>query len=72
VTRYEIRVRENNVHDWAGWFDELQVLTGTGEKCPSSGTLLTGWLPDQAALLGILMRLHNLNLTIVSVYRLEK
>ena len=66
---YEIRVKGKPALDWSTWFQELQVLTSSQEQ---SGLLLTGNLSDQSALLGLLMRLHNLNLVIVSVQRIEE
>lgn len=69
---YEIRVKGNANRDWADWFQELRVRIA-GEDAPLAAgqerceLLLTGSLPDQSALLGVLMRLHNLNLEILSV-----
>ena len=61
---YEIHVR-GCVHPDSGWFDGMQVtLLEDGE------TLISGMLPDQAALHGLLMRNRDLNLPLIKVSRL--
>ena len=65
--RYEIRIQEPIQERWLPWFDEFEITsTETG------GTLLTGSVIDQAALHGILARIHDLHLTLISVVRVEK
>jgi len=32
-------------------------------------TTLSGWITDQSALLGVLTRIHNLNLSLIAVTR---
>ena len=64
---YEIRVRGNLPERWSDWFEGLAILDGaTGE------TTLRGRLADQAALYGILNRLHALNLPLLAVARIER
>ncbi|HEY3367972.1 MAG TPA: hypothetical protein VGK74_23170 [Symbiobacteriaceae bacterium] len=64
--RYEIRLNGRLPRDWADWFDGFScTLTETGE------TVLTGPVPDQAALLGLLGNVGRLNLTLLSVKRLD-
>ncbi len=59
---YEIRVRGLLDHTWSHWLEDLQVkLSGNGDM------FLFGYIRDQAALMGILNKLHGLNLRIVSV-----
>ncbi|HEY5729029.1 MAG TPA: hypothetical protein VIS72_03200 [Anaerolineales bacterium] len=58
---YQIRLRGKLDSEQASWFPELVHTEGEGN------TLLVGELPDQAALMGILFRAHNLNLTILCV-----
>ena len=61
---YEIRVEGHLSDRWSAWFDALAVQTE-----PSSETTLTGLLVDEAALYGVLAKIHNLNLVLVSVVR---
>ena len=61
--KYEIRVEGQLGERWSGWFEGLEVRTEQGE------TLLTGMLTDQAALHGVLRKIHDLNLVLVSLRR---
>ena len=64
-TEYEIRVEGQLDAQWSDWFDGLSV-TEVGEN----ETLIKGSVADQAALRGILEKIWNLNLVLVSVHRL--
>jgi hypothetical protein len=60
--RYEIRVKGHLDNAWADWFDRLAIRhEANGE------TLLTGPLPDQGALHGVLNRLRDLGIELISV-----
>jgi hypothetical protein len=61
---YEIRVEGQLTDRWSDWFDGLAIQSG-----PANETTLSGWIADQAALLGVLTRIHNLNLTLIAVNR---
>ena len=61
---YEIRVEGYLTEDWSEWFEGLSIQAQDG-----SVTALRGWLPDQSALLGVLYKMHGLNLSLVSVRR---
>lgn len=61
---YEIQVEGHLDSTWAGWFDGLAVC-----ELPGGETLLRGPLADQAALFGLLKKIHGLNLPLVSVRR---
>ena len=51
------------------WSDCLQGMTVTvfEEKEKEGYTELSGWLPDQAALMGVLQHLYNCNIPIISM-----
>ena len=66
---YEIRVEGELDQDWQQWFNGLAALSHEGER--SSTTTLIGPVPDQAALRGMLCKLWDLNLTLISVRRVE-
>ena len=66
---FEIRVAETLEQHWQPWFLDLELISPPGDA--GSGTLLRGKLPDQAALYGVLSRIRSLNLTLVSVRRLD-
>lgn len=61
---YEIKIKGRLDQRWSEWFADLKVTY------PVEGeTLLTGPLADQAALHGVLERIRDLNLTLISVTR---
>lgn len=62
---YEIRIKGHLGCQWTDWFDGLTItLEDTGE------TLLTGPVVDQAALHGVLKKVRDLGMPLVSVNRL--
>jgi len=67
---YEIQVQGELDPGWKEWFDELAVTTGyAGARRPT--TTLLGPVADQAALRGMLCKLWDLNLTLISVRRVD-
>jgi hypothetical protein len=61
---YEIRIKGHLDHRWASWFDGLTLtLEDNGD------TLLTGPVVDQAALHGLLRKVRDLGMPLVSVRR---
>jgi len=63
---YEIRLRGHLDARWAAWFDGL-TLTREGDGT----TRIHGPVADQAALHGLLRRVRDLGLPLLSVTRLE-
>lgn len=59
---YEIKVKGHLDERWSGWFAGLQLTHLEGDE-----TRLAGRLPDQAALHGLLERIRDLNLKLISV-----
>ena len=64
-SRYEIRVKGILDGRWAAWFEDLQV-TSDGEE-----TVISGPLADQAALQGLLAKVRDLGLFLISVRHLD-
>jgi hypothetical protein len=62
---YEIRVEGHLADCLSDWFEGLEICNN-----PDGEATLTGSLPDQAALFGVLAKIHNLNLILVSVRRI--
>ena len=70
AARYRIKVQGMLDEGWSDWFSGMTVtFGGAGDDAPT--TTLTGMVADQAALRGILSRLWDLNLTLISVDRIE-
>jgi hypothetical protein len=63
---YEIRVEGILDERWSSWFDGLDVRT-LGEN----ETIIVGPVADQAALHGLLSRVNDLGLVLISVRRIE-
>jgi hypothetical protein len=61
--RFEIRVQGNLGDAWSEWFGGLQVVNRDDE------TILSGMLPDQPALHGVLDKIRDLGLDMTSVQR---
>ncbi len=61
---YEIRVEGTITDRWADWFDGLAIRNE-----PDGDTILSGWIRDQAALIGMLNKVQALNLVLISVSR---
>lgn len=63
AVRYQIKVQGRLDEGWSDWFAGLTVTFESGV------TTLTGPVADQSALRGILTRIWDLNLTLLSVTR---
>ena len=59
---YEIKIKGQLDQSWSDWFANLQMTELEGDE-----TLLSGMLPDQSALHGLLERIRDLNITLISV-----
>jgi hypothetical protein len=61
-TIYQIRVRGHLDDTWSDWFGGLCITLE-----PNGDTLLTGPVVDQCALYGLLKKVHDLALPLISV-----
>ncbi len=59
---YEVKIKGRLDDRWSKWFAGLRM-----DYLEDDVTLLSGTLPDQGALHGLLERVRDLNLTLVSV-----
>jgi hypothetical protein len=62
--RYEIRVEGVLDQGWTAWFEDLAIDSDDGQ------TVISGPVVDQAALHGLLNRVCDLGLVLISVRRL--
>jgi hypothetical protein len=60
--RYEIRVEGHLDTRWTAWFDGLTLTQGT-----DGTTIIHGPVADQAALHGLLQKIRDLGLPLISV-----
>ena len=63
---YEIRVRGVLDGGWSAWFDGLQVTSDDRGQ-----TTIAGPVTDQAALHGLLAKVRDLGLELLSVRRID-
>jgi hypothetical protein len=61
---YEIRIKEHLDNHWSEWLGGMRLTYAA-----NSETVLTGSVRDQAALYGILDKLRDLGVTLLSVQR---
>lgn len=64
---YEIRVKGNLDLRWSDWFDGFSITPVGNDE-----TLLIGSVADQAALHGMLHKIRDLGLPLLSVQRLGR
>ncbi|HSO27892.1 MAG TPA: hypothetical protein VLS48_07455 [Anaerolineales bacterium] len=65
-TSYQIRIGGQLGEQWAVWFDQM-----TFSQADNGDTLLTGPVVDQAALHGLLRKVRDLGLPLVSVIQVQ-
>lgn len=55
---------------WTDWFDGMDIITEM-KSDGSQLTMMSGWIRDQSALRGLLNKLWDLNLVLISLQKLE-
>jgi hypothetical protein len=63
---YQIRVKGHLDSKWSDWFDGLTITVQANHK-----TLLAGPVADQCALHGLLAKIRDLGLPLLSIERME-
>jgi hypothetical protein len=63
---YQIRLKGILDSSWSDWFDGFTIIIQGNES------ILTGVVPDQSALHGILAKINDLGLSIISVTKLTQ
>ena len=64
--KYTIKIKGHLDIKWADWFDGMQIIHEN-----DGTTTLMGTVIDQAALQGILKKISNLNLELISVNKIN-
>lgn len=63
---YKIRIKGHLNQDWEGWFDNVTIKqTDDGE------TIITCTVKDQSALHGLLRRIRDLGIPLISIVRIN-
>jgi hypothetical protein len=70
IAAYQIKVKGDLDDNWSDWFSGLKIQSG---KMPDGSTIsiLMGAIQDQAELRGVLIKLLDLNLVLISVQRIQ-
>ena len=63
---YQIRIKGHLGHQWTDWFEGMTITLEEGGV-----TLLTGPVADQAALHGLLRKVRDLGIPLISVIRVN-
>jgi hypothetical protein len=64
--RYEIRLKGHLASRWATWFEGLSLAPRS-----DGTTIIHGFVADQAALHGLLQKVRDIGLPLISVTRVE-
>jgi dihydroorotase len=63
---YQIRIKGHLGHGWADWFEGFTILLED-----NGDTLLTGPVVDQAALHGLIRKVRDLGIPLISLCRIK-
>jgi hypothetical protein len=66
MQKVEIRVKDRMDKHWSEWFQDFEIQEGEEDE-----TILMGEAKDQAALYGLIAKLRDLGLTLVSVNEID-
>jgi hypothetical protein len=64
--KYEIRIEDGLDEGWTAWFDGMQIINE-----PCGVTVITGVVADQSALHGVLAKVRDLGLPLLSLQRID-
>lgn len=65
---HQIIIRGQLDSDWSRWFDGMEIRYDERDRA----TVLSGDIADQAALLGVLNKIHGLGLSLVAVRKMDE
>jgi hypothetical protein len=63
--RYEIKVKGKLGDMWSEWFDDFEI------NVENDKTLLSGYVADQAALHGLINKIRDVGLTLLSIQQIS-
>ncbi len=68
---YEIKIKGLLDEHWNQWFEGMALKRVDNGESGQMCTLITGPIPDQPALHGLLAKIRDLNLTLISICRIN-
>ena len=68
---YEIKIQDHLDSLWEHWFEGMTLTNIENGESGLACTLISSFVADQAALHGLLTRIRDLNLTLISVHRID-
>jgi hypothetical protein len=71
MLQVEIRVEGRLDKRWSEWLDDLAITYTDAPGGPGSETVLAGPIADQAALYGLIAKLRDLGLSLISFARVN-
>lgn len=67
---YQIKIQGHLEKKWEAWLNGMNVQTSNTDRSQPQTSMIAN-VPDQAALRGIITKLWDLNLTLISVLMLD-
>jgi len=64
--KYQIKIQGRQTEGWADWMDDLDIVTERNSE-ENTVTTLTGIVKDQSGLHGLLNRIRDLSIPLISV-----
>jgi len=68
---YEVKIKGILDEHWDQWFDGMTLRRVKTDEAGKECTIISGPITDQPALHGLLAKIRDLNLTLISVYRIN-
>jgi len=69
--KFEIKIKGLLDEHWRQWFEGMELCNVTNGETGQECTLITGLIADQPALHGLLAKIRDLNLTLISVRKIN-
>jgi hypothetical protein len=68
---YEIKIKGLLDDHWQQWFEGMTLKRRESPEADQEYSLIRGWIVDQPALHGLLAKIRDLNLTLLSVRKIS-
>ena len=68
---YEIKIKGLLDDHWQKWFEGMTLTRQESPEAGQDTTVIRGWIVDQPALHGLLAKIRDLNLALISVTEIK-